>query len=115
MRTGLLCLILFTTVAIAQTNRSVAIVRRLNEHLIPLKGLSADISPEKTLIMRRFSDEMFMLYQTTVIPEGLAYSLTSALAGKKLTQENLTPLTRSTIAALNAASDCRGTRCSHWT
>ena len=110
MRTVLSALLLFAVTVGAQPDRYEAILTRLNRHLLPLKSMAASQGAAQEEIMRRYADEMSKLYQTTVIPRDLSRSLTAALAGKDLTNENLMPLTRSIVAALNLAFDCRESR-----
>ena len=50
---------------------------------------------------------MSKVYGETVIPWDLAYALTSVLAGKDLSNDNLRPLTRAILEAVSSAFLCR--------
>lgn len=109
MRTQLRCLFLFAATVCAQTDRDEAIVKQLNEKLIQLKDIPADQVRKRAEITAGFTDQMFMHYRSTVIQRDFARMLTSALVGKNLSHENLTPITRSIVEALNTAFKCRDT------
>ena len=111
MRTLSLCLAIFAGGANAQTGRGEAIVKQLTERLLPLKDLSPDRGPKQTEIAEGFAAQMFQHYRIGIISKDLASSLTSALAGKDLTPENLTRLMQSMISSINAAFLCRDTKC----
>ena len=104
MRTLSLCLAIFAGGANAQTGRGEAIVKQLTERLLPLKDLSPDRGPKQTEIAEGFAAQMFQHYRIGIISKDLASSLTSALAGKDLTPENLTRLMQSMHGASTTPS-----------
>jgi hypothetical protein len=106
MKTLSLGLLLVAMTVNAQPIGDDAIVTRLNLDLMALRSLSVG-SPERSQAMGRYASDINKLYPIGFVTRDLAYALTSALAGKGLSDDTLTPLTRATLGIIDSAFACR--------
>jgi hypothetical protein len=112
MKKGTLCLLFFAIAATAQLKEYEVIVARLNADLMQMRSIdsSAD-NPLQTRIMAQFAKDVNALHPLGFVTRNLAFSLTSALAGRDLSDEKLTPLVNGILVNYAAALACKANSC----
>jgi hypothetical protein len=107
-----LCLLIFTTIAAAQSPDHKALVARLNADLLPMRSIeSSPDNPAQKRVMVQFAMDISKLHPPGFVSRDLAYALTSAIAGKDLSDENLTPLVNGILANFVIALACQANSC----
>jgi hypothetical protein len=112
MKKRSLCLLIFATIANAQQPDSKALIARLNADLMPMRSIeSSPDNPAQKHVMVQFATDISKLHPPGFVSRDLAYALTSAIAGKDLSDDNLTPLVTGILANFVSALACKAASC----
>jgi hypothetical protein len=112
MKKQSLCLLIFAAMATAQSPDHKELVARLTADLMPMRSIES--SPDNAAqqrVMAQFATDISKLHPPGFVSRDLAYALTSAIAGKDLSDDNLTPLVNGILANFGSALACKADIC----
>jgi hypothetical protein len=106
------CLLIFATIATAQSPDHKALVAQLSADLMPMRSIeSSPDNPAQKRVMAQFAMDVSKLHPPGFVSRNLAFALTSAISGKQLSEDNLTPLVDGILANFISALACKPDSC----